>query len=251
MSDRPELVLSLFPGVGLLDMAFEQEGFCVVRGPDVLWGGDIRRFHPPSGKFDGVIGGPPCQAFSLFKRLVLLRGNKPKFGNLIPEFERCVVEAQPLWFLMENVPQAPSAEVPGYRTHVFMLNNRQCLADDGQPATQNRPRKWTWGYQASVGLDGVQLLPEVCLFENADWQPAAIGGSSDPSPKTGIPLNSKSRKSFESIKDRQGLPKTYDLPGFTIEAKCKALGNGVPFPMGRTMAKAVREAVAKLRSCRT
>lgn len=34
-----QLVLSLFPGVGLLDMAFEEEGFCVVRGPDLLWGG--------------------------------------------------------------------------------------------------------------------------------------------------------------------------------------------------------------------
>lgn len=40
------LVLSLFPGIGLLDMAFELEGNCVVRGPDVLWGGDIRTFHP-------------------------------------------------------------------------------------------------------------------------------------------------------------------------------------------------------------
>ena len=27
---NPNLVLSLFPGIGLLDMAFEQEGFCVV-----------------------------------------------------------------------------------------------------------------------------------------------------------------------------------------------------------------------------
>jgi DNA (cytosine-5)-methyltransferase 1 len=66
------LVLSLFPGIGLLDMAFEQEGFCVVRGPDLLWGGDVKRFHPPAGKFDGVIGGPPCQApvisHSLFDR---------------------------------------------------------------------------------------------------------------------------------------------------------------------------------------
>ncbi len=54
-----DLVLSLFPGLGLLDMAFEQAGFCVVRGPDVLWGGDVRRFHPPAGRFEGVIGGRP------------------------------------------------------------------------------------------------------------------------------------------------------------------------------------------------
>ena len=37
------LVLSLFPGIGLLDMAFEEEGFTVVRGPDLLWGGDATR----------------------------------------------------------------------------------------------------------------------------------------------------------------------------------------------------------------
>lgn len=28
-----ELVLSLFPGIGLLDKGFEQAGFSVVRGP--------------------------------------------------------------------------------------------------------------------------------------------------------------------------------------------------------------------------
>jgi len=57
------LVLSLFPGIGLLDRAFEEEGFCIVRGPDLLWGGDIRSFHPPAGRFDGVIGvGPEVTA---------------------------------------------------------------------------------------------------------------------------------------------------------------------------------------------
>ena len=63
------LVLSLFPGIGLLDMAFEEAGFCVVRGPDLLWGGDVRTFHVPAGRFDGVIGGPPCQAFSRLRHL--------------------------------------------------------------------------------------------------------------------------------------------------------------------------------------
>ena len=68
------LVLSLFPGIGLLDRAFEEEGFCVVRGPDLLWGGDIKTFHPPAGKFDGVIGGPPCQLFSAsFTALAIAR----------------------------------------------------------------------------------------------------------------------------------------------------------------------------------
>ena len=104
-----QLVLSLFPGIGLLDMAFEEEGFCVLRGPDLLWGGDIRRFHPPAGKFDGVIGGPPCQAFGHLGSVNRSRwGMDSVLPNLIPEFERCVIEAEPIWFLMENVLSAPS-----------------------------------------------------------------------------------------------------------------------------------------------
>ena len=43
------LILSLFPGVGLLDSAFEAEGLCVVRGPDLLWGGDVPQV-PPAGR---------------------------------------------------------------------------------------------------------------------------------------------------------------------------------------------------------
>src|SRR6266850_359955 len=110
-----QLVLSLFPGIGLLDMAFEEEGFCVVRGPDLLWGGDIKRFHPPAGKFDGVIGGPPCQAFSRLVNIVrAVHGPDSVAENLIPEFERCVVAGAPAWFLMENVPAAPRPNIGGY-----------------------------------------------------------------------------------------------------------------------------------------
>lgn len=109
-----ELVLSVFPGIDLLGRAFEESGYCVVRGPDVLWGGDIRTFHPPAGVFEGVIGGPPCQAFSSMSKLLEAQGNGTKFGNLIPEFERVVSQAQPAWFVMENVPAAPMPNVAGY-----------------------------------------------------------------------------------------------------------------------------------------
>ena len=42
-----QVVLSLFPGADLLGRAFEQLGFCVVRGPELLLGQDIRDFHVP------------------------------------------------------------------------------------------------------------------------------------------------------------------------------------------------------------
>ncbi len=54
------LVLDVPPSIGLFGMAFEAEGYCVVNGPDLLWGRDMRGWHPVRGAFEGVIGGPPC-----------------------------------------------------------------------------------------------------------------------------------------------------------------------------------------------
>ncbi len=88
------LVLSLFPGIGLLDRAFEEEGFTVVRGPDLLWGGNIKRFHPPPARFDGVIGGSPCQCFSRLVHIVRHNGYEVA-ENLVPEFERVMARRSP------------------------------------------------------------------------------------------------------------------------------------------------------------
>lgn len=92
--DGHRLILSIFPGIDLLGRAFEEAGFCVVRGPDLLWGGDIRRFHPPAGVFLGIVGGPPCQDFSSLRR------DEPTgYGlEMITEFLRVVTETQPLMF---------------------------------------------------------------------------------------------------------------------------------------------------------
>ena len=135
-----QLVLSLFAGIGLLDMAFEQEGFCVVRGPDLLWGGDIKNFHPPAGKFDGVIGGPPCKGFSPIANVARSRWGADSIAkDLIPEFERCVIEAQPTWFLMENVRNAPLPHVDTYAVSGLLLNNRSFGSE------QNRIRRFSFG----------------------------------------------------------------------------------------------------------
>lgn len=242
------LVLSLFPGIGLLDHAFELEGFTVVRGPDVLWGGDIRRFHPPAGRFDGIIGGPPCQEFSTLAAMVRHNGHKPKFGNLIPEFERCVEEAQPAWFLMENVRQAPEPVVSGYGVHSFILNNRWCFEESGEPAKQNRIRRLSFGFKGERKVLGV----ETAVFENPEKEYAACGGThgiggigreqmKKHKPGQMALLGYRAASDFEHLKTIQGLPADYDLPPFTVSSKCKAIGNGVPLPMGRALAKAIME----------
>lgn len=243
------LVLSLFPGIGLLDMAFEEEGFCVVRGPDLLWGGDIRRFHPPAGKFDGVIGGPPCQAFSRLVHIVRAKGQTPK-PNLIPEFERVVGATQPSWFLMENVPAAPEPVVDGYVVRSALLNNRWL----GE--VQNRERRFSFGSPA-----GWPLRVELAAFEHPDFERAVVATSSKEGALAksqqelrdgtsrrlrgaGVLPGQSPRRTIARCAELQGLPPDFlsDAP-FTAAGKYRVIGNGVPLPMGRAVAKAVKRAL--------
>jgi DNA (cytosine-5)-methyltransferase 1 len=186
--------------------------------------------------------------------MVRQNGYESKFGNLIPEFERCVAEAQPTWFVMENVPDAPTPQVLGYATWSTLLNNRQCFDEDGKPAVQNRVRRWTFGDRRR-GMP-TALMIDTAVFESQEFEYAATGGSSRSVPiaiggsdkpkfrgvKGAMPFNSKSRLAFAEVCRKQGLPEGFDIPAFTVEAKCKAVGNGVPIPMARAIAKAVMEA---------
>ena len=236
------LVLSLFPGIGLLDMAFEEEGFCVVRGPDLLWGGDVRRFHPPAGRFEGIIGGPPCKRWSRLAHMVVANG----YGlaeDLIPEYCRVVAGAGPAWFLMENVPAAPLPEVPGYVVHSSEVR------DDWFGGLTIRKRRFSFGTAEGQRLP---LRPE----QRTTWEPAhaVLAGNSRPVPVQGLKGGKRKRTAelnrgstaatrFEEAKRLSGLPPDLDLPPFTASAKCEAVGNGVPLRMGRAVARAVKRAM--------
>lgn len=212
----PTLVLSLFPGIDLLGRGFEAEGFCVVRGPDLITGGDVRSFHPPAGRFEGVIGGSPCQDFSKARRT-------PPTGEgleMLAEFARVVTEARPTWFLLENVPTVPTIEVAGYTIQRFDLNAREC------GVRQNRPRHFQYGdlrgWVIIVSRDHRVTAAEPCATASEGKRAA--------------------RRTWADFCELQGLPRDFDLPGMTREAKYKAVGNGVPIPMARAVAQAVKEA---------
>jgi DNA (cytosine-5)-methyltransferase 1 len=238
------MVLSLFPGIGLLDMAFEEEGFAVVRGPDLIWGGDIRRFHPPARRFDGVIGGPPCQLFSIMKRLNPKAGEK--HGNMIPEFERVVSEAQPSWFLMENVEGAPVPNVLGY------VVRSELVVDVEVGGLTSRRRRFSFGTR-----DGERLVIER-LALHVQPEPAVLAGGGGRQAPVALGGSGKRKKTAQhkrhgphdgpraplSVSLRaQGLPADFlDACPLTLEGKRHAIGNGVPLPMGRAMARAVKRA---------
>lgn len=242
------LVLSLFPGIGLLDRAFEEHGFCVVRGPDVLWGGDIHTFHPPPGVFGGVIGGPPCQCFSRLSAMVL---HNQKFAapgkyqlapNLIPQFERVVIEAAPRWFVMENVPEAPEPNTPGFAVQSLLLNNRWF------GGVQHRQRRFSIGVRGGQAINLIKYL-EVEAFEPLEWEPAVLAAGARRGQVRLNPGGKEKRINKGSARARtvldairlQGLPDGFlDKAPFTVEGKQRVIGNGVPLPLGRGIAKAIR-----------
>ena len=242
-----QLVLSTFPGIGLLDAAFEAEGFCVVRGPDLLWGGDIKTFHPPAGRFDGIIGGSPCPAFSRLRHIVEANGYKTA-ENLIPEYERVVEEAAVDWFVHENAPDSPEPVVPGYAVSSFVLNNRHV------GGAQDRKRRFSFGVR---GGEPVQLrsFVELSALEPAEYEHAVVSssravpvallkGGKEKRTRKGDP-----RRSVGQMLQAQGFPPDLlDHAPFTETAKRKVVSNGVPRYMGRAVARAVREALARSES---
>jgi DNA (cytosine-5)-methyltransferase 1 len=246
------LVLSLFPGIGLLDQAFEERGFCIVRGPDLLWGGNVKKFHPPAGKFDGIVGGPLCQCFSQLSHIVRARyGDSAVAENLIPEFERCIMEAQPQWFLMENTPRAPLPHVNGYAVGSCILNNRSF----GGP--QNLLRRFSFGVLGDTPVNLLRYI-EIVTFEHPHFEYAVCAGHQGPSntlkysgrrkdgsfyKRTTDTLAKMNRANTRTIYDNlelQGLPRDLlDHAPFTQQGKFEVVGNGVPLPMGRAIAMAV------------
>ncbi len=241
------LILATFSGIGLLDRAFEEEwpDAILLRAPERLWGGDIRDWHAPYGILEGVIGGPPCQAHSNMAAAVANNGLTTR-SDLIPEFERIVAEAEPVWWLMENVVGAPVPSVDGYVVTHLAVNNRSVPEEPGSLVgpIQHRVRRFSFGTR-----DGRRLNVEAALFENQEWRPAvcASGVAIGRTGRGRIKLSEMGFKTKEALAESirlQGLPPDFldDAP-FTVKEKVRVVGNGVPLPMGRAIARAVRIAI--------
>ena len=119
--------VSIFSGVEAATLAWEPLGWepvafseiepfpCAVlaeRWPDAPNLGDITKIdwkEEIDGAIDLVVGGSPCQSFSVAGKREGLKGA----SGLMFEYIRCVQELRPRWFLWENVPGALTSEDGG------------------------------------------------------------------------------------------------------------------------------------------
>lgn len=159
-------VIDLFAGAGGLSLGFKQtQKFDIkvafennpnmqetyrlnhhnvdVRG-DVC-NANYREIQKEYGKFDVIIGGPPCQGFSNANRQ---RNHAINRNNaLVKQYIRAIVELQPKAFVMENVSMLKSD------VHRFYLDRK----DQSIIEKYNVPMKET----------EIQLLDETYVFEDA------------------------------------------------------------------------------------
>ncbi|WP_428662098.1 DNA cytosine methyltransferase [Runella sp.] len=210
------LVLSTFSGIDLLGRGFRENGFCVVSSGDIILGQDIREFSALSGKFDGVIGGSPCQDFSNARR-TLPTGNGLE---MMAEFARVVKEAHPKFFLFENVPGVPMIEIEGYQVQRFFLNANEV------GSIQNRNRYFQFGTKEGLVID-VQRQPKP---ERSQPCVMATEGTK------------KDRRTWEDFCRLQGITWEFDLPDLTQAGAYKAVGNAVNLHVSKAIAKAIKDA---------
>lgn len=155
MEENKFKVIDLFSGAGGMSEGFSQAGFNVIAANEILEDvaetfmlnhkntkmivGDIRGIEPldflkncgiKKEEIDLVIGGPPCQGFSMANRQRLIDDSR---NNLYKYFVEFVREIQPKIFIMENVKGmiSKSKEIVedfkkiGYHTDFRILNARK------------------------------------------------------------------------------------------------------------------------------
>lgn len=217
--------IDLFCGAGGLSEGFQQAGFTILAGNDFdeHAGETFRLAHDGAeflpgpieevsasellkatgldkGELDCLIGGPPCQAFSVYNHQ---RGLHDKRSTLFEEYLRIVKGLFPKWVIMENVTGISSAGkgkavrdiVAGLSELGYSVDMRILRAEEyGVP--QERRRIFFVGNRLRLPIlwpkptHGDGLLPLVTVGDAISDLPALKNGE-DPGPaKYRTPVNS-------------------------------------------------------------
>lgn len=189
--ERVVHIATMFSGIGAIEHAFQrlklkhkivfagdidekcrQSYFANYDIKPENWFTDARSFDatPYKGKVDLLVGGAPCQAFSMVGRRL---GFEDARGTLFYEFARVIKESKPKVFIFENVKGLVNHDKGrtwqvmysifkelGYDVHFRVLNAK----DYGIP--QHRERIFCVGFQKPTVFEYPAPIPlEYCMYD--------------------------------------------------------------------------------------
>ncbi len=237
-------IISLFSGAGGLDLGFTNQGFEIVFAndvdKDVLETFEKNHKHPIDKRSimdidsneipdsEGILGGPPCQSWSLAGAM---RGVEDNRGKLFYEYLRVLRDKQPLFFLAENVSGIVSKthkpefekiieefEKLGYNVSWRLLNAKHF----GVP--QERKRVIIIGYRKDIGgqfdFDKLQKQDIISLKDALKNLPVSKEAK-EKNKSNGdlkIPNHEHMNGGFSTIYMSRNRRKNWDEPSFTIQA---------------------------------
>lgn len=251
-------VISLFSGCGGLDLGFKREGFRIVWANDKIEDvcetytkninerivcaelNDIEIDEIPSG--DVLIGGPPCQSFSLLGK----RNPQDKRGNLAWKYFEILKERTPRFFLFENVIGIKSAVIPngkkvldelkneirrvGYNLYIYTLN----AADYGVP--QRRIRVFLVGSveDKQIGFPEPThgRVPEKILTGETirKWVSVkeALSDLPSPSKDDGMPYDEEPQSEYQKMMRKNSKAVYNHYPPYSSETDMKIIKSVSP-----------------------
>jgi len=239
-------IVSLFSGCGGLDLGFKKAGF------DIIWANeydstiwetfennfpnthldkrsilDINSSEIPA--CDGIIGGPPCQSWSLAGSM---RGIDDERGRLFYEYLRILKDKKPKFFLAENVAGiVSSAHLDSFEEIIKKFDdigydvNYQLLNTFHYGIPQDRKRVIIIGYHKSLGKSFVFPQPggkQYTLKDAIKDLPIAKPAKEKNYANNNTQLNFSNHEymngGFSTIYMSRNRRRDWDEPSFTIQA---------------------------------
>ena len=245
-------IVSLFAGCGGLDLGFEKAGLRIVWANEfdksisetyrlnhpntILNTSDIRLLTGDDiPDCDGIIGGPPCQAWSEGGKNLGLQDER---GRLFLDYIRIISEKRPKFFVIENVPGILSQqhltafksfvkqlESPGYKVDFKLLD----AADFG--VAQNRKRVIIVGFRSDIHVNFCYPTPSNTLQTTLRQ---AIGDLAQYEPRSASSLDTADSDNLCPVANHEVYNGAFDVkymsrnrvrswnePSFTIQAQAK------------------------------
>lgn len=184
--------IDLFAGIGGIRIGFEKAGFKTVSATDSdeyckltydlnfrnpeLTVKDIRKIEPKNlPKFDFLLAGFPCQAFSIAGYRQGFKDKKGR-GNLFFEIVKILDEAEPMGFLLENVKNLKSHDdgktfkiiSETLRSLGYKIKSKVLNSMEHGNIPQNRERIYIVGFKSKKHISNFDFPDSVKLTKKVE-----------------------------------------------------------------------------------